>query len=485
MQQVWHTTSWLSDSHSLECRAAGCACRFVAPDRIALATPGEVAVDCPRRLPADDPLRRTDRLLRVADAHWTVSARRAAAAFPHGGGSGAVAAGLRAGDLVLLTAAAPPLVARGTIRQEVPDLAAGAGGSPDVATSWIRIKVVHHRTGTPFAGVRLTLEPEGGQGHAYRTRADGAVELLQIEPGRYHVRCDLDGATLQRTLGFVAMGREAAAGDDAAAEDARSGSLSLPRMAEAEWLARVRPYRVRRGDTLERIAGQAGLTWQELAQFNWGTRRAGEVNACLRDTVGCTARSADGYRYEFGDDDVPGVLHIPEAWEVRDLQTDREHVVRVSLAAGVLLSLENQDDLRIPEAAYEVRLADGETRTGRLGRSGLARLDDPAPGPVEVCYPDLDDVEAKSLAACARRAFDARDPGEIFRVLKHSREMIRATIAAYDTWFNDYTGGGLLADIEQEFADPDDRETVDALLRIAHVHPDPAEEEDIFAEAEA
>jgi hypothetical protein len=88
----------------------------------------------------------------------------------------------------------------------------------------------------------------------------------------------------------------------------------------------------------------------------------------------------------------------------------------------------------------------------------------PPPGDVEVIFPDLDDVEAKSLAACARRAFDERNPDEIYRILEHSPEMLKMVVQTYDTYFNDYTGKGFVEDVYQEITDPDALMAVEGLL---------------------
>ena len=71
-------------------------------------------------------------------------------------------------------------------------------------------------------------------------------------------------------------------------------------------------------------------------------------------------------------------------------------------------------------------------------------------------FPDLDDIEAKSLAAAVRKAFDDRDPREIHRLFRYPAETVERAFDAYDQYFNDYHGKGLRNDIEQEFfSDPD------------------------------
>src|SRR5262249_28492564 len=83
-------------------------------------------------------------------------------------------------------------------------------------------------------------------------------------------------------------------------------------------------------------------------------------------------------------------------------------------------------------------------------------IKDPPPGPVKVRYRDLDDIEAKSLAATVRRALDDRNPLEIHRLFRYPAETVQRAFQAYDQYFNDYHGEGLRNDLEREFfADPD------------------------------
>jgi len=102
-----------------------------------------------------------------------------------------------------------------------------------------------------------------------------------------------------------------------------------------------------------------------------------------------------------------------------------------------LVILENETGLRIPEAAYEATLADGSLHKGTLGIGGVDAIENPPPGPVVVTYPDFDDIAAKSLAACARKSFDDREPQELYRVLAHSSEMIHKVIDMYGRYFDD------------------------------------------------
>ncbi|MEP0846978.1 MAG: LysM peptidoglycan-binding domain-containing protein [Phycisphaerae bacterium] len=384
----------------------------------------------------------------------TPRAARLVAARPTAGAVGTLLAMMGAGRLVLIQRRVERPVAVTHVRRKAHAVPTELPLEAKKRLSWIRFQIVHHATGEPFAGVRLTVRTPGGSEIQVRTDSHGAASLHEIEPGFCDAWCPLQGARLARTAGFVGMGMPrtgAAAGGWSDVSD---------RHASAECIAHVDEHRVQTGETLESVARQYAYSWRELAEFNWDTSNPDAVNRHLRDDVGCTQKTLDGFNYRFTSEDEPGLIYIPRTWSQSGLATEHTHVIRVRLAAGFRLILENEDGLRIPEAEYEATLADGSVRKGRLGRSGMALIKDPPPGEVEVRYRDLDDIEAKSLAATARKAFDDRQPIEIHRLFRYPSETIRRAFAAYDQYFNDHHGAGLQNDIETDLCTGPDAELI-------------------------
>lgn len=315
------------------------------------------------------------------------------------------------------------------------------------ATSWIKFQVVHHVTGAPYSGIRLSVRIPGGHEVALRTNDAGLAGIDEISPGECDIWCPLRDARLARTAEFVGLN---------APPPPPMNAGRSKRGVTSEWIAEVEAHRVKTGETLESIARSHGFSWQELAEFNWGTSNPDQINLHLRDDVGCTQKTPDGFNYRFTSEDEPGLVHIPKPWSRRGLATGRTHVIRVRIAAGFRLVLRNDLGLAIPAAEYELTLADESIRTGRLGGGGVSLIHDPPPGPVEVRYIDLDDIEAKSLAATVRKSFDDRQPREIHRLFRYPAETVQRAFKAYDEFFNDYRGGGLRADIEAEWAGDED-----------------------------
>jgi len=224
---------------------------------------------------------------------------------------------------------------------------------------------------------------------------------------------------------------------------------------------------VKTGDSLDSIAKSNDLDWEELAQFNWETDQPKRINWHLRNDVGCRKKAADGHNYLLSDKDEPGILYIPKAWTKQGLKNNKVHTLRVLSSPYFFIVLENDKGLRIPEADFTATFSDGSKKTGKLGKNGVKRLEDPPPGEVAVVFTDLDDVEAKSLAASARQAFDDRDYDEIIRVLMHSPHMLQQVVKAYGTYFNDYMGHGFVEDVYQETTDPDALDAIEGLLASA------------------
>lgn len=394
------------------------------------------------------------RLLARNLCRLTPRAARLLAMRPTGGTAGAIVAMMGAGRLVLIQRRVERPIAVAQVRRKTRPAPAERPFEAKKRLSWIRLQVVHHATGGPFVGVRLAVRAPSGTEFSVRTDSSGTVTLNDIDPGLCDAWCPLQGARLARTAAFAGMGKPEAAAAGG------NGAAPLDRRAAAEWIAHVDERHVQTGETLDSIARQHGYSWRELAEFNWGTSDPDAVNRHLRDDVGCTQKTLDGFNYRFTSEDEPGLVYIPRAWSQSGLATEQTHVIRVRLAAGFLLILENDDGLRIPEAEYEATLSDGSVRRGRLGRSGMARIKDPPPGEVEVRYSDLDDIEAKSLAATVRRAFDDRRPIEIHRLFRYPSETIRRAFAAYDRYFNDYHGAGLRNDIENDLCNDPDAELI-------------------------
>jgi hypothetical protein len=346
-----------------------------------------------------------------------------------------------------------------------------------IQQGWIKFIVVDDRTDRPIGDLGLQIRLPNEKIEFRATNPAGEIFLSDIVRGTCAISCSIEDAQIKQTLNFVRMDAPASAtatsatasGDEPAVQPTgqSKGAAESEPMGKGMCIARVEEHRVRTGETLKSIAEDNGMTWQRMAEFNWGTAAPDKINEFLQDEVGCTAKTPDGHNYSFRDTDHPGILFIPKKWEQNGLPTDKIHKIPVRQMGRFLVILENDEGLRIPEAEYEATLSDGSKHASRLGKGGVDAIKDPPEGTVLVKFPDLDDIEAKSLAASVRKSFDDRDPKEVRRLFRYPAETVRRTFEAYDKYFNDYYGKGLRYDIDQFFTEPDARMVLYTYLVLA------------------
>ncbi|MFH1748441.1 MAG: hypothetical protein ABIG44_15515 [Planctomycetota bacterium] len=327
---------------------------------------------------------------------------------------------------------------------------------------WIKIKVVHDLTSEPIPGVKLRVRLPNGKLYDQTTRPDGMIEINGIDPGTCDVTCPLRFGTakLTNTFDYIGLG-------ETTIEPSEIEPPPTSADIDGQYIADIEEHKVHTGETLESLAASAEMTWQELALFNWDTSSPAKINEHLYDDIGCTKKTADGYNYVFDDTDHPGIVYIPREFSEEGLAVDQTHTLRVKKRDGFRVILQNEQELRVPEAEFEATLADGSKRRGRIGRTGVAILKDVPPGEVTVEWLDFDDIESKSLAACTRDGFKRRDTEEALRLLRHSPTMIKQAVKAYDTYYNDHTGQGLIEDIYQEFPDERSQLTAEIMMKVA------------------
>jgi len=193
--------------------------------------------------------------------------------------------------------------------------------------TFIEIKIMDDQSGKPVNWVRLVVKTPDGNENFYTTDANGLVRIDDLEQGTCDVRCDLKNAKLADTLNFVGTGEPK---PPAATSDNGNGSGG----STALRIAQIEIHKVKKGESIASLAAGAGMKWQDLAKFNWDTDVPTEINKHLRDEVGCTKKTKDGYNYMFDDSDDPGLMYIPKEWKQTGLATGSTHVFRVQKVRG-------------------------------------------------------------------------------------------------------------------------------------------------------
>ena len=142
-------------------------------------------------------------------------------------------------------------------------------------TTWIEIKVINDQSGEAVNWVRMVVKTPDGNETFYTTNKDGLIRIDDLPPGTCDAHCDLKGATLKDTYAFVAMGEAKPTGGG---PSGAAGSSTMR-------IANIEEHKVKKGESIASLASKAGMKWQDLAKFNWGTDVPDKINEHLRDDV--------------------------------------------------------------------------------------------------------------------------------------------------------------------------------------------------------
>jgi hypothetical protein len=343
-----------------------------------------------------------------------------------------------------------------------PPLEAPPAPAPQPETAAFELVLTDVVGRTPLVGVPLRIRTPAGQTRVVTTDASGTARIPALEAGHCRVQSVIDDARVTDSYGPSTRAPVLGAGGAAPARGPAH-------------VVSVVSHRIATGQTPASIARQWNRTWDEIALFNWGTTAPAELEARYRDTLGCTKKTPDGRNHRFDDADDPGIVLIPQPWEA-SLATGHVHRLGFEPLRAVTLTLANEAGLALPGARYHARFTDGTERSGQLGRSGLARLTGVPDAPFWVAYPDDADTLARSLAASVRRDFDRQQTGALFSLLGQSGSVVANAVAVYDEYFNDLTGAGFAADIDQVVTDPEARGPLLFLCALAGVKVEGSED---------
>jgi hypothetical protein len=121
-------------------------------------------------------------------------------------------------------------------------------------------------------------------------------------------------------------------------------------------------HKVKTDETIASVAKDAGMSWQELALFNWGTSKPRKINAALHEFVGCKKLTKNGRNYMFTTADNPGIVFIPRPSPEFDLPTDAHHKITVKLARMLTrVQIQTVDELghRLPHIDLVLQSKEG------------------------------------------------------------------------------------------------------------------------------
>ncbi|MCA9311267.1 MAG: hypothetical protein KDA21_08685 [Phycisphaerales bacterium] len=229
------------------------------------------------------------------------------------------AIGERVGSLVAKHACDQPPMAPGKRKQS------GGAGAAD---AWVRI-LLQDEHGHPLSNVALRMHPRQGASRDLTTDAGGMVEVTGLAPATtFTLTCPISGqgsdeARLERSWSTAAI---------SAAGHPIDPTPAGPPGKERKFVLRVEAVKPAATDSLKTLAARAGISWQELARFNFGTDDPAKINDALRDRVGCHAK-VDQQNYRFAGDEK-GVMYLPHLWEQEALGVNQVHSFKATRADG-------------------------------------------------------------------------------------------------------------------------------------------------------
>jgi hypothetical protein len=99
----------------------------------------------------------------------------------------------------------------------------------------------------------------------------------------------------------------------------------------SKYIVKAKEYKVKDGDTLTSIAEANGITWQQLAKFNWGTTNLAKINKSLRSIVGCLKKDEKDKDYILSSADDPGIIYIPQDLILNTLASNETHKLTLKI----------------------------------------------------------------------------------------------------------------------------------------------------------
>lgn len=241
---------------------------------------------------------------------------------------------------------------------------------PPETKAWVKFQVVDDDTNVPLGNVAIVVKDPAGWLKEYVTNSRGMVEIPKIDRGACGVSDRRDEARLKTTLNFVAVQDGEEIKDEATMLEGRPWKILF-----------VENHKVKTGESILSLATKAGMTWQELSLFNWGTSVPDQINKHLANDVGCTNK-VDKYNYRFDDNDDPGIMYIPTDWSIDGLDTDKTHIIRVNQVelAGIDIVIPLELDLDgDPLKDDEIRLRRNDGGYDKVVKSSEAEREEGVP----------------------------------------------------------------------------------------------------------
>ncbi len=213
---------------------------------------------------------------------------------------------------------------------------------------WIGFHAVENESGKDLANLTINVKWPSGKLTNHKTDSEGLVTIEHAESGNYDLLGSFKNATFIQTC---SLEKSVNNSNEKSADPALKRKAPILAKKNSEpakrplCFARVKEHKVKKGEGLKSIAKKAGITWEELAYFNFGTTTPDEINTHLYNDIGCTIKDKKG-NYHFDDKDDPGIIVVPELFEKKGLPANQTHQIRLKHVKRVVkLELQAVDEL--------------------------------------------------------------------------------------------------------------------------------------------
>ena len=275
---------------------------------------------------------------------------------------------------------------------------------------WIKFQFLSQKEDYPLAQIKAVVTDPNQNKSEHTTDKQGRIVIQPAVPGAYAITCPLANITINKCFDLTTVAsagipvtasqvpppaedpphvKDAAKNGEPAAtdpNDRRANAYPWTPVAFAD----VDTRQVSDGDDLVKLGQVVDLSWEELANFNFGTDEPDEVNGQLRDLVGCTQPDRRG-NYSFHDSDDPGLMFLPKQFKSENLPTLRVHIFRGEpVERPMKLELQTVDALgyRLGDISLKLVKLDGGEIEVKTNPDGYWSETHVLAGPVDVYHFD-------------------------------------------------------------------------------------------------
>ncbi len=281
------------------------------------------------------------------------------------------------------------------IAPEYPGIPFNLGGN-----SKITIGLIDSETGLPIKNVKLKLHNDG-KFKEMLTGNDGKVTLERIKKNSVtDVRCNVMnefGAHIDNTYSYVRDGYRPVSADAMTKKLWMSDQKKKNSRRSHSYIAFIREVQPKKGDTLDSIATQNGITFKELCLFNWRENNKKKIAELMARDLGCKGISGDPANHPF--DGTENLVFVPKPLNENYLSADKTHTFQIKklgypmLGGPVVLLVVDEEGNPLKEIECKLLMPDGSEALRKTDEDGNLKIYKTYSGRVKIEIVNYDSSE--------------------------------------------------------------------------------------------